>query len=108
MPRHELTPEERRRGQAKGAQTKRERREAAQLELDGAVPAAVRTLVAELGAQASTDRIRAATAILDRVLGRPRQAHDVVIDHDFDTAVAEARAKIAQLLAQRAERQDGE
>lgn len=78
MPRHELTPEERRRGQAKGAETKRERREEVQQEarakLDDAANQAVETLIAELKAEDTMVRIRAAAQILDRAWGRPRQA----------------------------------
>jgi len=83
MPRHKLTDDERRRGQSKGAQTKRARREDAEREaradLAGAVAQAVATLVAELHAENATDRIRAAAQILDRAWGRPRQAHDVAV-----------------------------
>jgi hypothetical protein len=78
MPRHKLTPVDRRRGQAKGAETKRERREAAEQEarakLNDAADQAVETLIAELKAEEATVRIRAAAQILDRAWGRPRQA----------------------------------
>jgi len=78
MPRHKLTPADRRRGQAKGAETKRERREEAEQEartkLDEAAAQAVETLIAELEAEDATSRIRPAAQILDRAWGRPRQA----------------------------------
>jgi hypothetical protein len=77
MPRHKLTPADRRRGQAKGAETKRTRRDEAEQEardtLADAATEAVQTLVAELKAENSTDRIRAAAQILDRTWGKPRQ-----------------------------------
>jgi hypothetical protein len=73
MPRHKLTDDERRRGQSKGAETKRARREDAEREasedLAGAVDQAVATLVAELHAENAIDRIRAAAQILDRAWG---------------------------------------
>ena len=78
MPRHKLTPDDRRRGQAKGAETKRARREEAdeqaRARLSDAAGEAVETLVAELKAEGAADRIRAAAQILDRAWGRPRQA----------------------------------
>jgi hypothetical protein len=77
MPRHKLTPDDRRRGQAKGAETKRERRDEAEQQardaLADAAGRAVETLVAELDAEDATVRIRAAAQILDRTWGRPRQ-----------------------------------
>jgi hypothetical protein len=103
MPRHKLTDDERRRGQSKGAETKRTRREDAELEareeLAGAVDQAVATLVAELHAENATDRIRAAAQILDRAWGRPRQAHDVAVMATPDAAAA--RERLAELLARR-------
>jgi hypothetical protein len=78
MARHKLPPDDRRRGQAKGAETKRERRADAEQEarakLDDAADQAVETLIAELKAEDATVRIRAAAQILDRAWGRPRQA----------------------------------
>jgi hypothetical protein len=78
MPRHKLTSDDRRRGQAKGAATKRKRRDEVEQEareqLSEAVSAAVTTLVAQLEAENPADRIRAASAILDRAWGKPRQA----------------------------------
>jgi hypothetical protein len=83
MPRHKLTPDDRRRGQAKGAETKRERREEAEQEarakLDDAADQAVGTLIAELTAEDATVRIRAAAQILDRAWGRPRQAVEAAV-----------------------------
>jgi hypothetical protein len=103
MPRHKLTDDERRRGQSKGAETKRTRRADAELEareeLAGAVDQAVATLVAELHAENATDRIRAAAQILDRAWGRPRQAHDLAVVTTPDAA--SAREKLAELLARR-------
>src|SRR5215210_7279335 len=77
MPRHTLTPDDRRRGQAKGAETKRARRDEIEQEaretLADAASEAVATLVAELKAEDANTRIRSAVAILDRAWGRPRQ-----------------------------------
>jgi len=77
MTRHKLTPEDRRRGQAKGAETKRAHRDEAEQEardaLADAASEAVATLVAELKAEDATVRLRAAAQILDRAWGRPRQ-----------------------------------
>ena len=105
MPRHKLTDDERRRGQSKGVATKRERRETAEREareqLAGAVDQAVATLVAELTAEASADRIRAAAQILDRAWGRPRQAHEVEVMAAPD--VTAAREKLDALLQRRAD-----
>src|SRR5918995_6234172 len=78
MPRHKLTPEDRRRGQARGAETKRAHRDEAEQEardtLADAVSEAVETLRAGLKAEDANTRIRSAVAILDRAWGRPRQA----------------------------------
>lgn len=83
MPRHKLTPDDRRRGQAKGAETKRERRAEAEQEarakLDDAANQAVETLIAELKAEDATVRIRAAAQILDHACGRPRQAVEAAV-----------------------------
>lgn len=77
MTRHKLTPEDRRRGQAKGAETKRAHRDEAEQEardaLADAASEAVATLFAELKAEDATVRLRAAAQILDRAWGRPRQ-----------------------------------
>jgi hypothetical protein len=87
MPRHKLTPHDRRRGQAKGAETKRARRveveQKAREQLVEAVSAAVATLVAQLEAENPADRLRAARLILDRAWGRPRQA----LEHTGSVAV---------------------
>src|SRR5215210_323244 len=110
MARHELTPDERRRGQAKGAQTKRARRDEAEQEakakLDDAVDQAVATLVAELKAEASADRIRAAAQILDRSWGRPRQAHDVRVERDHDAAAT--RLKLHELIERHRRESNGD
>lgn len=78
MPRHKLTPDDRRRGQAKGVETKRARREEAELAardtLVDAAGEAVATLRAGLEAEDANTRLRSAVAILDRAWGRPRQA----------------------------------
>src|SRR5215217_9665949 len=77
MTRHKLTPEDRRRGQAKGAETKGAHRDEAEPEardaLADAASEAVATLFAELKAEDATVRLRAAAQILDRAWGRPRQ-----------------------------------
>lgn len=84
MPRHKLTPDDRRRGQAKGAETKRARRDEAEQEardtLADAAGEAVATLVSELKAENPADRIRAAAQILDRAWGRPRQQLEASVD----------------------------
>jgi adenylosuccinate synthase len=86
MSRHVLTREERRKGQAKGAETKRQRREQAADEasarLADAVDAAVAKLIVLLDSEDETDQLRAAAQILDRVLGRPRQT----LEHRVETA----------------------
>src|SRR5918993_3905075 len=83
MPRHKLTPEDRRRGQARGAETKRAHREEAEQEardaLADAVSEAVETLRAGLKAEDANTRIRSAVAILDRAWGRPRQAVEAAV-----------------------------
>jgi hypothetical protein len=83
MARHELTPDDRRRGQAKGAETKRARRDEAEQEardaLADAAAEAVATLRAGLEAEDANTRIRAALAILDRAWGRPRQAVEAAV-----------------------------
>ena len=81
---HELTTADRRKGAERTNEIKRARRAEAAREakakLEDAVDQAVETLVAELRADASTDRIRAAAQILDRSWGKPRQAHDVRVE----------------------------
>ena len=68
MPRHTLTPQDRRRGQAKGAETTRARRDEAEQEardaLTDAAGEAVETLRAGLKAEDANTRIRSAVAIL--------------------------------------------
>jgi hypothetical protein len=83
MARHKLTSDDRRRGQAKGAETKRARRDEAEQEarakLDSAADQAVETLIAELKADDGSLRIRAASQILDRAWGRPRQQLEAAV-----------------------------
>jgi hypothetical protein len=83
MARHKLTPDDRRRGQAKGAETKRARRDEAEQEtrdtLADAAGEAVETLRAGLKAEDANTRIRSAVAILDRAWGRPRQAVEAAV-----------------------------
>jgi hypothetical protein len=87
MPRHKLTPDDRRCGQAKGVETRRARRQeaeqAARDTLADAVSEAVETLRAGLKAEDANTRIRSAVAILDRAWGRPRQA----LEHTGSLAV---------------------
>lgn len=83
MPRHKLTPDDRRRGQAKGVETRRARREeaeqAARDTLADAVSEAVETLCAGLKVEDANTRIRSALAILDRAWGRPRQSVEAAV-----------------------------
>jgi hypothetical protein len=83
MTRHELTSHDRRRGQEKGAETKRARRAEAEQEardtLADAAAEAVETLRAGLNAEEANTRIRSAVAILDRAWGRPRQAVEAAV-----------------------------
>jgi hypothetical protein len=83
MPRHKLTPDDRRRGQARGAETKRARREDAEQEardtLADAAGEAVETLRSGFKAEEANTRIRSAVAILDRAWGRPRQAVEAAV-----------------------------
>ena len=83
MARHELTPDDRRRGQAKAAETKRARRDEAEQQARGtladAAGEAVEMLRAGLKAENANTRIRSAVAILDRVWGRPRQAVEATV-----------------------------
>ena len=83
MPRHKLTPDDRRRGQAKSAETKRARRDEAEQEardaLADAAGEAVETLRAGLKAEEAHTRIRSAVAILDRAWGRPPQAVEAAV-----------------------------
>ena len=73
------------------------------------VDQAVETLVTELSAEASTNRIRAAAQILDRSWGKPRQANDVRVERDHAESVAASRLKLQALLGQRhAARANGE
>jgi hypothetical protein len=83
-----------------------EARTEAHEKLEEATVAAIKTLVAELRADASNDRIRAAVAILDRVLGRPRQTHehDVRVERDWDRIAQEAHEKLDHLLRNKARR----
>jgi hypothetical protein len=93
--RHVLTPEDRRKGQTNGAETKRARREQAAdeaaVQLAGSVDAAVTKLIALLDSEDESVQLRAAAQILDRVLGRPRQALEhvdrrpVVVTETVDT-----------------------
>ena|SRR5215204_3275079 len=104
MPRHKLTPDDRR-GQSKGAETKRARREEAELEsrekLADAADEAVAVLVAELKAETGPDRRSAALAILAYAWGKPRQAVDMRIERDPDEILAASREKVAELLERR-------
>jgi hypothetical protein len=74
MARHELTPGDRRRGQARGAETKRARRDEAEQDardtLADAVSEAVETLRAGLKAEDANSRIRSAVAILGQKSGQ--------------------------------------
>jgi hypothetical protein len=83
MARHKLTSDDRRRGQAKGVETKRARRieaeQKAQDALADAVGEAVETLRAGLEAEDANTRLRSAVAILDRAWGRPRQALEAAV-----------------------------
>jgi hypothetical protein len=96
MPRHKLTPDDRRRGQARGAETKRAQRDEAEQEarntLADAASEAVATLVAELNAEDATVRLRAAAQILDRAWGRPRQQVEASVALTPTVAPAEVDA----------------
>jgi hypothetical protein len=87
MARHKLTPDDRRRGQAKGAETKRARRDEAEQEardtLADAAGEAVETLRAGLKAEDANVRTRSALAVLAYAWGRPRQA----LEHSGGIAV---------------------
>jgi hypothetical protein len=118
MPRHKLTDDERRKGQAKGAETKRARREAAEAKFLDVVDEAIDCLVAEVRAKGQ-DRTRAAVHILDRVLGKATQHLEGTLELRRADMVAQAkrelmeehalaapahRAKLEQLLENRARR----
>jgi hypothetical protein len=109
MPRHELTPEERARGPANRAAANQKRREdAEELAIERLADLVVPALDALADLVATPDdpgsRARAATQILDRVLGRATQRteHSGRIDHTIVTA--EAREYLARKLSDRATR----
>jgi hypothetical protein len=102
MPRHDLTTDERRKGQAKGAETKRarlrEQRAAADEQLVDAVDRALSRLVALLESEDDHVALRAASQVLDRVLGRPQQPHEHSGAINFEIALKDAHASLTERL----------
>jgi hypothetical protein len=102
--RHELTPEERARGRQTRALNLRERRERITEELEAGLDKATRRLLELIDSEDPAVALRAIVALYDRVLGRPRQAHE----HSGALAVYspinmdQARAKLDRLIENRA------
>jgi hypothetical protein len=107
MPRHELTAEERARGRQARAANLREQRERHDEELLEALDKATRRLIELIDSPDPTVALCAVTAVLDRVLGKPRQT----LEHSGSLSVLAqitseapaARAKLAALIEHRAQ-----
>lgn len=119
---HELTKEERAKGgRARAAKLRAEREEAklaVDAKLTAAIEQAVESLVAGLDAEGvvvvgsgedavvhpyalHAVRIRAANALLDRVLGRPRQTHEHSGHLELGVDIDLARSKLDGLIRKR-------
>jgi hypothetical protein len=102
MPRHELTAEERARGRETRAVKLRERRERADEQLGDALDKATRRLVELIDSKDPAVGLRAVVALFDRVLGRPRQAHEPSGTVGVQVEMMATRAKVERLIENRA------
>lgn len=99
--RHELTPEERRRGAEKAAEAKREKREESRRlaaeRLSGLVSRAIDELERLIDDEDPRVRLRAAQQILERALGKANLPIEIAtLDHE--RALAEGRETLARRL----------
>ena len=106
MPRHQLTAEERARGRDTRAANFRERRERADEELVQALDKATCRLIELIDSPDPAIALRAVAALLDRVLGRPRQ----MLEHSGSLSLQSrteetrrVREKLDQLIERRAQ-----
>jgi hypothetical protein len=106
MPRHESTAHERARGRDTRAANFRKRRERADEELVQALDTATYRLIELIDSPDPAIALRAVAALLDRVLGRPRQT----LEHSGSLSIQSrteetlrARAKLDRLIQDRAQ-----
>lgn len=105
-PNHQLTPEERLRGNVNRRLKREAAEEKALAKLDGALERAIGVFIDAMEAEdqigpAHETRIRAAAQVVDRVLGRATQRTEVSgsVDH-----YVEYRSRLSSLLTDHAER----